>query len=423
MKGRGTPVVTGHDGRNAQSGAPYYVKALALGLPGYLIGVHLQAWVLLASFYLGGHSDFRQIYATAQMVRAGESGHLYDPVAQERAQNKFVGVDRIIPFIRPAYELLLFLPLTFLSYRPAYFVMLATNLVLLFFVYRLLRPKMENLSAIHRWLPAAMHLAFLPIGIAMIEGQDSVLLLLLFAAALACLDQGRETLAGVLAGLGMFKFQLTIPLALVFLLWRRWDFIKGMLLSAVPAAVLSIWMVGYAQIHYYIRWLLLMAQPSPRMDVYPLMTINRMMNLHGLVFGILGAHVSPRWIAAITIVASAVVILRLAKIRPCGPDAFLYALLASAVLSYYLFFHDSSSLFIPIVIALDRFVATEGSTDRRGKIIFRLAGLLFVFPLLISYIPKYLSLATLPLLGLLFCWQSYGKPGFGRTTSVLPSSR
>jgi hypothetical protein len=387
------------------------VKGLALGLPAYLIGVHLWTWVFMASFYLGGHSDFRQIYAAAQMVRTGEASHLYDPVAQDRAQNKFVGVDRIIPFIRPAYELLLFLPLTFLSYLQAYFVLLATNLLLLCLVYRLMRPKMENLARIYPWLPAAMLLAFLPIAIALIEGQDSVLLLLLFATAMACMDRGRETLAGVLVGLGMFKFQLTIPLALIFLLWRRWDVVKGILLSAVPVAAISIWMVGFEQIRLYIRWLLLMAQPSPRMDVYPLMTINRMMNLHGLVFGILGSNVSPFWIAAITIVASAIVILRLARIRPCGPDAFLYALLASAVLSYYLFFHDSSSLFIPIAIALDRFVAKEASSDRRGKTVFRLAALLFVFPLLISYVPKYLSLATLPLLGLLFCWQAYGSAG------------
>jgi hypothetical protein len=401
--------VTAHDESIAKSSPPYYVKALALGLPAYLIGVHLSTWVLMASFYLGGHSDFRQIYAAAQMVRAGESGQLYDPVAQERAQNKFVGVDRIIPFIRPTYELLLFLPLTLLSYRPAYFVMLATNLLLLFFVYRLMRPRMENLARIYPWLPAAMLSAFLPIAIALLEGQDSVLLLMLFAAALSSMDKGRETLAGVLTGLGMFKFQLAIPLGLIFLLWRRWDFVKGMLLSALPAAALSIWMVGFTQARLYIRLLLFMAQPSPVMGVYPLMTINRMMNLHGLVFGILGTHVAPFWIATITIVASALVILWLARIRPSGPDAFLYALIASVVLSYYLFFHDSSSFFIPIAIALDRFVKTEGSTDGKGKTVFRLAALLFVFPILMSYMPKYLSLATLPLLGLLYCWQSYGK--------------
>jgi len=402
-----------------KSGAPYYVKGLALGLPAYLIGVHLWTWVLMTSFYLGGHSDFRQIYAAAQMVRTGESSHLYDPVAQDRAQNKFVGLDRIIPFIRPAYELLLFLPLTFLSYRRAYFVLLAANLLLLFVIYRLMRPKMENLAGIFPWLPAAMLLAFLPIGIALIEGQDSVLLLLLFAVALACMDQGRETLAGVVTGLGMFKFQLTIPLALIFLLWRRWDFVRGVLLSAVPAAALSIWMVGFAQVRLYIRLLLFMAQPSPIMDVYPLMTINRMMNLHGLVFGILGSNVSPFWIAAITIVASVLVILCLARISPSGPDAFLYALISGVVLSYYLFFHDSSSLFIPIAIALDRFVGTEASSDGKGKTVFRLAALLFVFPLLISYIPKYLSLAALPLLGLLFCWQSYGKANGSKCESLI----
>jgi hypothetical protein len=168
-------------------------------------------------------------------------------------------------------------------------------------------------------------------------------------------------------------------------------------------------MVGFAQVKLCIRLLLFIAQPSPIMGVYPLMTINRMMNLHGLVFGILGSDVSPFWIAALTIMAPVLVILWLARNRPSGADAFLYVLIASVALSYYLCFHDSSALFIPIAIALDRFVKAEASSDGKGKVICRLAALLFVFPILMSYIPKYLSLAVVPLLGLLYYWQSYGK--------------
>ena len=44
---------------------PYYVKAVAMGIPAYLVGVHLWTWVLMSGFYLGGHSDFRVSFTPA----------------------------------------------------------------------------------------------------------------------------------------------------------------------------------------------------------------------------------------------------------------------------------------------------------------------------------------------------------------------
>ena len=66
---------TARNARATQADVPYYVRGLALGIPAYLIGVHLWAWIFMAPFYLGGHSDFRQIYAAAQMVRTRAKRH------------------------------------------------------------------------------------------------------------------------------------------------------------------------------------------------------------------------------------------------------------------------------------------------------------------------------------------------------------
>src|SRR5215471_8618436 len=74
-------LATGEAGTKAPQ-TPYYVRALALGLPAYLIGVHLWTWVFTVPIFLGGRSDFRQLYAAGYMVRSGHAHELYDYEAQ-----------------------------------------------------------------------------------------------------------------------------------------------------------------------------------------------------------------------------------------------------------------------------------------------------------------------------------------------------
>ena len=216
--------------------APYYVKGLALGLSAFLIGIHLWTWVFTLPVFLHGRADFRQLYTAGYLVRSGRGHQLYDYDTQFRFQNELVSKAEIaLPFIRPAYQALLFAPFSFLTYRSAYFAFLAVNLALLWASFRLLRPKMNRIARVYPWLPAAMFLGFLPIAAALIQGQDSILLVTLLAVALVALDHKRELTAGILLGLGLFKFQIVIPIALLFLAWRRWRFFSGFALR------LSVW--------------------------------------------------------------------------------------------------------------------------------------------------------------------------------------
>ena len=118
----------------------YYVRGLAMGIPAYLFGIHLWTWVIFLPGAMQGHADFRQLYAAGAMVRTGHSHQLYEYTSQKLFQDTLVSPEQIaLPFIRPAYQALLFAPLSVLSYRTAYFVFLAINLVLLGICYRLLR--------------------------------------------------------------------------------------------------------------------------------------------------------------------------------------------------------------------------------------------------------------------------------------------
>ena len=54
------------------------------------------------------------------------------------------------------------------------------------------------------------------------QGQDSIILLTLLAGATYFSAQKNDLAAGILVGLGMFKFTIVVPIGLLFLFWRCW---------------------------------------------------------------------------------------------------------------------------------------------------------------------------------------------------------
>lgn len=389
---------------NIKVEAPYYVRALALGLCAYLIGVHLWTWVFDASIFLGGRADFRQLYTAGYMLRAGAGRDLYDPAVQLHFQNLLVSHGEVpLPFIRPPFSALFFAPFSLLSYRAAYLVFLGVNVLLLILCLRLLRPRTRHLAGVYEWLPAALFLAFLPIGAALIQGQDSILLLSLFVAAFVALEQDRDLTAGVLIGAGLFKLQIVLPVAVLFLLWRRWRFSFGFALSAFLAGLLSVMTVGWRVTSLYLKTLFTMSGGDMQSAQfrYPL-SPGLMPNLHGFVFGAMAERVSTGYLLAFTVFLSAAAFVFAAKIgRRCSAsDGLCLAVISSALVSYYLLIHDLSVLLLPLIVLLDRFVGCEATRQRKGKRILRAAALMFVAPIVISYAPEQFFIVCLPLLGL-----------------------
>src|SRR5438552_14371301 len=183
-----------------------YVHDVFLGVLPLMLAYQLFLWIAFLPFALQGSADFRQLYTAGYSVRTGHSYELYDYQAQRTFQNWTVSArDLPLPFIRPAYEALLFVPLSLLSYRAAYFTFLILNLVVLATTFRLLRPKMAKLAAKSEWLPAAVFASFVPVHIALMQGQDSILVFAMLSTALLCLNQRRELLAGCVAGAAIFK--------------------------------------------------------------------------------------------------------------------------------------------------------------------------------------------------------------------------
>jgi glycosyl transferase family 87 len=389
----------------------------------------LWTWVFTISIFLGGRSDFRQLYTAGYMVRSGHAYQLYDYESQKYFQNKLVSqADMALPFVRPAYESLLFVPLSLLSYRKAYFVFLGLNVVLLSVCYRLLRPKLEKLARIYSWLPGALFLAYLPIAAALIQEQDSIVLLMLFTLTLGSLESGSELMAGAILGLGAFKFQIVIPIALLFLAWRRWRFALGVAITGALVGLGSVLLVGLSQTKMYAQSLLTFGAHSQVVTGqlwYPL-PANLMPNLRGLLFGIANGHLPTAWITWITAVLSLLILFAFAANRPKpeqGCEALLIAIPASALVSYYLLIHDLSILLIPVVITLSRFIDSEASGDRDGRLLTRAAALLFVAPICESYIPEQFFVVALPLILFVYLLGTRLRRNVADIGVELPSSR
>ena len=356
-----------------------------MALPAIMLGWQISGWIFFLPAAMHGRADFRQLYTAGYMIRTGHSGELYDFAAQQRFQDAVVSPQPSpLPFIRPAYQALLFYPFSFVPYKIAYFLFLALNLVLLGVSFRMLRPRLMNLAGVWKPLPLAMFISFIPTGVALMQGQDSILLLLLFSATLLSLERDAEFLAGVLTGFALFKFQIAIPVAILFFFWKRWRFLGGFCVSGGALALLSVWIMGLAQAMTHLRLLLSMQtgiRSGPAQLQFPIQ-LKKMMNLHGLVYGIGEGHIGLRTITLLALSASIVFFcwVGFAGFRLRRDDQFKAAIASAVVVSYYMFVHDLVILLIPVTLILSETISFRG---KRAWLAV-LATCLFLAPALVS---------------------------------------
>ena len=374
----------------APSTRHFWPHELILWLVPLILAVQVVIWsVFLPQGGLRGIADFRQLYTGGYMLRSGHAKELCNYDAQKRFEDALVPVhiDFMLPINHLPFEELLFVPLSLFSYRTAYWVFLTLNCALLALCVRLLKSNMQVLSNRLRWFPALLVAAFYPISRAAVQGQDSIILLTLLASALWSFNQRNELTAGLLVGMGVFKFQIVIPIALLFMMWRHWRFCVGFAISATTAAMISLWIVGLHGAREYVDTLLGMSlRLSSRADMLHYGTIPAsMLNLRGLVTALMGSTTSRFGVLSVVFVCSVAVLVVTALQRSSLP----LAILASALVSYHFLCHDASILIIPLVTAL----------SSKSAPIAAAAALLLVVPFA-AVVPPYGYLAAIPLLAL-----------------------
>jgi Glycosyltransferase family 87 len=328
---------------------PYYVVALAMGIPALLVGVEIPSWLFLGSQTYALQSDLRVFYTPGYMLRTGQAKDIYDFPAIRRNQAEKVAPDSgAVPFLHPAYEAVVFMPLSFLPYPTAYVVWAGVNFAILGLIYFLLRSYLPDLSAVGpEWIPPALLLGFMPIAFTILAGQDSLFLLLVLVLAYRCIGSN-ELQAGILMGLGMFRFQVLLPVVALFLLWRSLRFVAGWLVGSAAVLAVSVAITGVGAQIQYARLLRQMGSAS----VWLL--LRRMPNLRGL-FAASGFGMVPLALVSLSVFLVAMLI----GARQNAQQRLLLAISVSALTTYYVFLHDLSVLTLPI------FVAINGAIGRR----------------------------------------------------------
>ena len=389
---------------------PFLFAALA-----YLLVVQVALCVMSARLALGGQADFRTFYCSGYLVRTGHARRIYDYEVQKQVQNALVTPsDVALPFYHPAYEALLFVPFSLASYRVGYFLFIGFNVALLVTSAFLIRPYLLGLASVWRMLPFALLPLFFPTGIALMQGQDSILLLALYSCAFAAIAAGNDFLAGCLLGFALLKFQIAVPIAILFLIWRRWRIIAGFAAGGFAVLITSIWLVGIHGLVAHARFLLGvssgLATPGDqvRNGIFPW----AMPNLRGMLFSLGGAHLPSIWLQGETAALSLLVLWLAARKRKeiTSPGSALALTIVCALLvSYHLQIHDLTLLILPVVLWLDR-ASQESATGKQIKIAALPA--LFLVP------PVYLVLTThgllwllcLPMLAILLLWPKSDLP-------------
>jgi Glycosyltransferase family 87 len=322
---------------------PYYVLALAMALPAVLVGVEIPSWLSLRSSTLALQSDLRVLYTPGYMLRTGQRRELYNFSAVRRNQDERVADDNgAVPFLHPAYEAIAFVPLSFLSYRTAYIVWAAVNLAILGLIYFLLRPSLAVLSALGpKWIPAALLLGFMPVAFAILAGQDSLVLLLILCLVYRRIGTN-EFQAGILLALGVFRFQVLLPIVALLLLWRRLKFVTGWAVGSAVVLSISSLITGFAAQVQYAKLLRQMG------GISFWLLLRRMPNLRAL-FMACGLGMVPLALVSLSIFIGAAIV----GTRQSAQQKFLSAVSVSALVTYYLFLHDLSVLALPLLLAIN----------------------------------------------------------------------
>jgi hypothetical protein len=373
-----------------------------------------------------GYPDFTIFYSAGKMVRAGMTGSLYDERFEFQTQRQFAPDVSIrhgaLPYNHPPFEALLFVPLTCLSYFPAYLAWNALSLVLLSLALWRLRPHVPLLrgASLAVWILSAV--AFFPIFICLLQGQDMLLFFFFLTMAYVFLKNSAEFLAGCWLGMGVFRPHLVLPLAIILLFSRKWKAVCGIACSALTLAGVSVAVVGWRGFLDYPKYVWKLEQVMGRGSIVP----GDMPNLRGFL-AIFFRDGSPAAlvlgaVASVLVMVLAIWCFRRAEIAGNLELGFSGAILVTILVSYHAFVYDLALLFLPVLLLFGE------NRSKHWQSMIPIAAL-FCTPLLMFLLLRLSHLNFLTPLLLLWLWgmareisQRGGRDTFSPVASAAPQT-
>lgn len=309
-------------------------------------------------------TDFSVTYIGSRMVYLGLGPKLYDLAEQQKLKRVLLPDAEPLIYEHPPFEALLLAPLGALPYKTAYLIWGLINVAIWLMLTYLLRPyapaPRDDLGYLALWL------LFAPLGVALFEGQSSLLLVLLYVIAFIQLRSGRDFRAGAILGLALFKFQFVVPLAVIFLLQRKWRFMKGFLTIGTALGVLSLVAVGWRGIISYIHLLVGIAtHPDNSSYGAAIGTATIQGFVHALLGGVLGHAAVSVIVAGVSIF---LIVWTAGRWRKADLAAdrrtfdrrnfdlmFAAAIVVSLVTGFHMFTYDLSPLMLAMLLVAGHF--------------------------------------------------------------------
>ncbi len=321
-------------------------------------------------------TDFANFYALGSLALTGHHQALYDPPALRDYSVS------LLPELTGTYYLpiygpqvaLLFAPFALLPYSVAlglWIALSATMFGVCCWLFWRVCPSLRHDAATVAVVAASSPAFFNLVA----HGQNSAIALVCFTAAYFALRRERPFLAGLAIGSLIFKPQLGLVAACVFVLNREWRIVLGALVGAAIQLGLAWLYFGTNVMIAYARWLQGVGEINELLSI-------KLYQMHSL-YAFFKLAVPWLWTATVLYVCAAAICVCATYVvwRSRAPLAlrFAFLLLATALASPHLYVYDLVVLAPAFLIVVD---ATLGSPENvLAKPLQRVSYLAYALPL------------------------------------------
>lgn len=358
-----------------------------------------------------GYSDFISFYAAAKILQSGAGDMLYDLGLQYEIQRQYAPNVKIragaLPYVRPSFEAWIFAPFASLSYQTAFLVWNSLSIALLIVVAITAKFQVPGLGKAPPILLVLSTLSYFPVFITVLQGQDSVLLFVIYFLAYMALRARKELWGGLIFGFGMLKFPLVVPFLVPFVVARRLRILAGFCITSLLLMVFSAFTTGLRSLSSYPAYLLSIDKLARGIN-----DPRDMPNLRGIVSVILGSHVSSITLKVVIVTVSLCLLAWLAtKNRFFVPSesrlfslAFALDSIVTILVSYHAHVFDLVLLLLFLAIGSGVLLSSHELTSLSRQLLSTAVGLVLFSPLyfVLSLLSRYTTVLALILLGTCF---------------------
>jgi len=334
-------------------------------------------------------SDFIGFFTAGRIAQTAGAAHIYEPDRQQVIEQELVGFELVpgqvllfnhLPYFVPILQLIIDenYVLSFIRWDLILLVVLILDAGLL--AYLLSRSGFVRREA---WLAAAGFVLFFPVFTSLMNGQDTIFLLLGGVLWMLCLYLEKDILAGVGLSLVTIRPQLALMLALPFLFRRRqvwWGFVAGTL----ALGAMCVLILGVDGSRNLIRFLLISAG-GEWYGLHPA----EMPTLSGLLRRVvpgIDANVVRQVSWVVYLLTAAFLCFLWKRSKQIGEKEIGLAVVLSIFASPYLHYHDLALLLLPLT-GLVLVAVREKYISRRSAALLPLGISLL---LLFSFVSPYL---------------------------------